>query len=121
MDLRFMRLWDLYSPLLTTTQREITDLYFNFNLSLSEIAEEKGCSRQSVSECLNTCRKKLEDFEGKLHFLGLLTESSLHLSLLTERVKSWAEGLEAEKRAELQEILNRDDTEEVAKALKAQG
>ena len=45
MDLHFLRLWDIYSPLLTEHQREITDLYFNCDLSLAEIAEEKGCSR----------------------------------------------------------------------------
>ena len=45
-DLAFLRLWDLYSPLLTPTQREITDLYFNYDLSLGEIAEQKGVSRQ---------------------------------------------------------------------------
>ena len=67
-DLRFMRLWDLYSPLLTATQKEITDLYFNFDLSLAEIAEQKGVSRQSVSDCLRKCRKQLEDYEMRLGF-----------------------------------------------------
>ena len=61
-DLNFLQLWDLYSPLLTPTQREITDLYFNFDLSLGEIAEQKGVSRQSVSDCLNKCRKQLEKY-----------------------------------------------------------
>ncbi|MDE6059604.1 MAG: DNA-binding protein [Clostridia bacterium] len=70
-DLHFMRLWDRYSPLLTDTQREITNLYFNFDLSLAEIAEEKGCSRQSVSDCLNKCRKQLEEYEEKLHLVAI--------------------------------------------------
>ena len=70
-DLHFMRLWDRYSPLLTETQREITNLYFNFDLSLAEIAEEKGCSRQSVSDCLNKCRKQLEEYEEKLHLVAV--------------------------------------------------
>ena len=70
-DLRFMRLWDKYSPLLTETQREMTDLYFNYDLSLSEIAEEKGCSRQGVSDCLSICRRKLEEYEEKLHFVAI--------------------------------------------------
>lgn len=70
-DLNFMRLWDKYSPLLTETQREMTDLYFNYDLSLSEIAEEKGCSRQGVSDCLNICRKKLEEYEEKLHLVAI--------------------------------------------------
>ena len=67
-DLRFLSLLDLYSPLLTPTQREIADLYFNYDLSLGEIAEQKGVSRQSVSDCLQKCRKQLERYEEKLSF-----------------------------------------------------
>ena len=59
-DLLFLSLLDLYSPLLTQTQREIADLYFNYDLSLGEIAEQKGVSRQSVSDCLSKCRKQLD-------------------------------------------------------------
>ena len=66
-DLRFMRLLDRYSSLLTDTQREITNLYYNYDLSLAEIAEEKNCSRQSVSDCLSICRKNIEWYEENLH------------------------------------------------------
>ena len=65
-DVHFLRLWDLYSPLLTEKQREITELYFNYDLSLGEIAEQKGVSRQSVSDCLNKSRKQLEEYDEKL-------------------------------------------------------
>ena len=68
-DLQFMRLLDAYSPLLTKTQQEITHLYFNCDLSLGEIAEQKGVSRQSVSDCLQKCRKQLEAYEAKLGFV----------------------------------------------------
>ncbi len=70
-ELHFLRLWDTYRSLLTSTQQEITNLYFNCDLSLAEIAEEKGCSRQSVSDCLTTCRKQLGEYEEKLHFAAL--------------------------------------------------
>ena len=76
-DLDFLRLWDLYSPLLTKTQCEITDMYFNYDLSLGEIAEQKGVSRQSVSDCLNKCRKQLEEYENKLSFLKALDPKRL--------------------------------------------
>ena len=73
-DRDFIRLWDIYSPLLTESRKEITDLYFNCDLSLGEIAEEKGVSRQSVSDCLKKARKQLESYEKKLGFLKIVEE-----------------------------------------------
>ena len=90
-DLNFLRLWDLYSPLLTKTQREITDLYFNYDLSLGEIAEQKGVSRQSVSDCLGKCRKQLEEYESKLCFLNALDELSREYSSYMTEVGRWLE------------------------------
>ena len=86
-DLRFLQLWDLYSPLLTETQREITDLYFNYDLSLGEIAEQKGVSRQSVSDCLGKCRKQLEKYDEKLGFLKMLTNLSREYSAYMTEVE----------------------------------
>ena len=90
-DLNFLRLWDLYSPLLTNTQREITDLYFNFDLSLGEIAEQKGVSRQSVSDCLNKCRKQLESYDKKLGFVTALDDLSREYSAYMTAVNRWRE------------------------------
>ena len=84
-DLAFLQLWDLYSPLLTVTQREITDLYFNYDLSLGEIAEQKGVSRQSVSDCLSKCRKQLERYEEKLGFSKMLTQLQAELDALRKK------------------------------------
>ena len=81
-DLAFLRLWDLYSPLLTPTQREITDLYFNYDLSLGEIAEQKGVSRQSVSDCLSKCRKQLESYEEKLGFVRITAQMQAEIDAL---------------------------------------
>ena len=81
-DLQFLQLWDLYSPLLTATQREITNLYFNYDLSLGEIAEQKGVSRQSVSDCLNKSRKQLETYEQKLGFLKTMAEMQAQIDAL---------------------------------------
>ena len=85
-DLHFLQLWDLYSPLLTATQREISDLYFNYDLSLGEIAEQKGVSRQSVSDCLQKCRKQLEKYEEKLGFLKMLYDLSEEYSAYMTQV-----------------------------------
>ena len=75
----FIALWDTYRGLLTPTQQEITDLYFNLDLTLSEIAEQKGISRQAVSECLKTCKQQLEEYESKLHILESTRNYSLQI------------------------------------------
>ena len=90
-DLHFLRLWDLYSPLLTATQKEITDLYFNYDLSLGEIAEQKGVSRQSISDCLQKCRKQLEKYEEKLCFLKALDGLSQEYSAYMTEVERFIE------------------------------
>lgn len=90
-DLKFLRLWDVYSPLLTPTQREITDMYFNLDLTVSEIAEQKGISRQGVSECLASAKKQLEEYENKLKFSHILRVGDISHSLLLTGVNKWAE------------------------------
>ena len=90
-DLHFLRLWDLYSPLLTATQKEITDLYFNYDLSLGEIAEQKSVSRQSVSDCLQKCRKQLEKYEEKLGFFKAFEEISSEYTSYRTQVEGFIE------------------------------
>lgn len=89
-DLRFLRLWDLYSPLLTEIQREITDLYFNYDLSLGEIAEQKGVSRQSVSDCLKKCRNQLEKYEEALGIDELLKKGDDAFSAYMTVLSKWS-------------------------------
>lgn len=111
-DMQFLQLWDTYSPMLTATQREITDLYFNYDLSLGEIAEQKGVSRQSVSDCLQKCRKQLEKYEEKLGFLKAMSDLSREYSAYMTMVGRWAEKMKkaypetSEKIDELQEQLD---------------
>ena len=103
-DVHFLQLWDMYSPLLTATQREITDLYFNYDLSLGEIAEQKGVSRQSVSDCLGKCRKQLEKYEEKLGFLKGLENLSLEYSAYMTGVGKWVADMRKKKPDVLEEL-----------------
>lgn len=81
-DLRFIELFDLYSGLLTEKQKEIFSAYYIYDLSLSEIAEPQGRTRQSVHEIIkNTCDKllqyektlKLKSKNDKLYDVALST------------------------------------------------
>ena len=49
---RMTMLYDFYGELLTERQKEFFDLYYNEDLSLSEIAENSGISRQGVRDVI---------------------------------------------------------------------
>lgn len=59
-------LLDCYEPLLSSSQQETLRLYFRFNLSLSEIAEEKDISRAAAFDALKKGVAKLHYYEEKL-------------------------------------------------------
>ena len=59
-------LYDFYGELLTEHQRNIYEgVVFN-DMSLSEIAEEQGISRQGVHDLVKRCNKILAGYEEKL-------------------------------------------------------
>ncbi len=101
MDLTISRLIDVYGSLLTEHKREVAKLYYHFDLSLQEIAEEKGCSRQSISDTLSSVREKLLYFESSLHLLELLNERAREREALLE----FSKALPGEQRAALLHIL----------------
>lgn len=84
-------LLDSYGPLLTERQREIVCLYRNDDLSLGEISEITGITRQGVSECIRKAEKELTEFEEKL---GLQKAYEARKALLDD-VKSTVENLAA--------------------------
>lgn len=59
-------LYDYYESLLNEKQREYFCLYYFDNLSLSEISEELGVSRNAVHKSLKSVEKLLIEYEDKL-------------------------------------------------------
>ena len=62
-------LLDFYGKLLTDKQREMYTLKYEDDLSITEIAEEFGISKQGVSDSINKTEKALKDYEEKLHLV----------------------------------------------------
>lgn len=58
-------LFDYYGDLLAEKQRTYFDLYYNQDLSLAEIAENEGISRQGVHDALTRAEAVLRQFEEK--------------------------------------------------------
>lgn len=63
---RMNALLEFYSTLLTQKQMNYIELYYSFDYSLGEIAEEFGVSRQAVYDNIKRTEKLLEDYERKL-------------------------------------------------------
>lgn len=62
-------LFDFYGELLNDNQRKIYELYIFENLSLAEIAECEGISRQGVYDSFKRCSNILNNYEEKLHLV----------------------------------------------------
>ena len=67
-------LYDFYGDLLTEHQKEIYESYIQDNLSLAEIAEETGVSRQAVHDVIKRCNVLLEGYEERLHLVEKFVE-----------------------------------------------
>jgi len=63
-------LYDFYGSLLNKAQSEVMALYHEDNLSLSEIAEELGQTRQAVHYTLRKAEKALESYEERLGLIA---------------------------------------------------
>ena len=61
-------LLDFYKGLLTERQSEMMELYYNEDLSLSEIAENEGITRQGVRDAIKRAETLLFEMEEKLGF-----------------------------------------------------
>jgi len=62
---RMALLFDFYGDVLTERQKEFYDLYYNEDLSLSEIAENNGITRQGVRDVIVRAEAILSDLEDK--------------------------------------------------------
>ena len=62
---RMALLYDFYGDVLTPRQKEFYDLYYNEDLSLAEIAENNGITRQGVRDVIVRAEAILTDLEDK--------------------------------------------------------
>lgn len=67
-NLLLAQLYDLYAPLLTTLQKTVMGDFLLKDLTISEIAENNGVSRQAIKDAVAKTEAKLLDYEDKLGF-----------------------------------------------------
>ncbi len=80
-NLDYAVLLDFYGDLLTEKQRDIMQLYYYEDLSLSEIAENENISRQGVHDAIKHAEQYLDDFEEKI---GLFRKTTLFRGIIND-------------------------------------
>lgn len=85
-------LFDFYGELLTSHQQRVyQDAVFN-DMSLSEVADNYGISRQGVHDLLRRCDKAMEEYENKLHLIARFSVVRDKLRCIRETADQMAEG-----------------------------
>ena len=112
---RVTALLDFYGALLTDKQRQYLEYHFLNDLSLAEIAEEFGVSRQAVHDVLKRSEAILEEYESRL---GLVARNQAERLLVKEAVAgldAYMDGLDPKPsalvsvRASLSGLLDEED------------
>lgn len=102
-------LYDFYGELLNEHQKQIfEDAVYN-DMSLSEIADEQGISRQGVHDLLKRCNKALEDYEAKLHLVEKFQNVKKKINLINGLTEHAKESDREELHGQLQRIRELSD------------
>jgi len=91
-------LLDFYGQLLTDRTREILELRFQEDMSLAEISEERGISRQAVHDAIHRGVTSLAEYEEKLKLVERFT-------LQKKTINSAFAALEEHNEARAKELL----------------
>ena len=81
---RMTMLYDFYGELLTERQKEFFDLYYNEDLSLAEIAENAGISRQGVRDVIVRAEAAMQEVEDKTGIIKRFLTRSAHIDAISE-------------------------------------
>ncbi len=82
-DLKYSTLLDIYGGMLTDKQREMMEFYYNDDLSLSEIADNCGISRQGVRDAIKRGEESLDELEEKVGVTRMMKEYEEKLAFVT--------------------------------------
>ena len=105
--LEMTMLFDFFGDLLTDKQKEYFDLYYNDDLSLAEIAESTGISRQGVRDNIVRAENSLREIEVKTGVVKRFEEMQLSISNIEDDLRSLCSKLNGEDKKAAEEIIGK--------------
>lgn len=95
-------LFDFYGELLTEHQKDVYGEYIQNDLSVTEVADLRGISRQGAHDLIRRCEKILGDYEQRLHLL----EHYLKVKKMVGTIHQYAEEIsECEDKSVIRERI----------------
>ena len=82
----YIELLHAYGDLLSNAQLEILTDYLDCDLSLSEIADNRGVSRAAIEDAIRKGMKKLDSFEDAVGYVAKRDNILKNTSLLREKI-----------------------------------
>ena len=102
-------LLDFYGELLTDKQRECFDLHYNEDLSLSEIADQLGISRQGVWDNIRRAETAMKEIEEKTGLIRRFERTRRALGVIRGRAEQISEAGDGSAKALALEIMREID------------
>lgn len=116
-------LFDFYGELLTEHQRSVYEDAVYRDMSLGEIAQERGISRQGVHDLIKRCDRILQEYESKLHLVERFTRAKktvAEIERLTLFAQRWEDtGRETHESAGSGQILDMGKGQDMQQCLQA--
>ncbi|MBE5939944.1 MAG: DNA-binding protein [Lachnospiraceae bacterium] len=101
-------LYDFYGELLTEHQKSVYEDYVLNDIGISEIAEERGISRQGVHDLIKRCDKILDGYEEKLHLLERFSQVKEDVSDMKNSIaKIKCDNLDESDKELVNEVINK--------------
>ena len=109
-ELEMSYLLDFYGQLLTDSRREAAELYYNEDLSLAEIAEHAGITRQGVRDHITKARAQLAAYEEALGLAAKFREIEHTLADVIPKLERLRDDADGDTRAQLDDIIEKTRT-----------
>ena len=100
-------LLDFYGELLSDSRRQAAELYYNEDLSLAEIAEGAGITRQGVRDSIAKAKAQLTEYEDKLGLAEKFRIIESTLSDIVPRLEALRDKAEGQAKGELDDIIEK--------------
>ncbi len=97
-------LLDFYGDLLTEKRKDFVNYYYNEDLSLAEIAENEGLTRQGVRDTIQRAQQQLSEYEESLHMARTFRTLSQKAETLLRLADEMEHGAQDEQKAILEKI-----------------